>query len=238
MIESASEAQAEEAAEIEPPAGRSWRWQAVAAVVGAGLLLTPFARPTWHAYKREAALRALFGATPAPERSIDPRVTGEFRYAPRPRVNRGVGEEKVETPEQMIIESKAQDVLDDTKGDPSPDAAHARGIAYLVQHDAPQAIAELIAATAARPNDAQAWSDLAAARYLARDYAGAHAAAERALAINPNLNEARFNRALATYRMKPADSIEEWNDYLKHDPTGPWADEAKQWQQEAKDLLP
>ena len=53
-------------------------------------------------------------------------------------------------------------------------------------------------------------------------------AANRAIALDPKLNEARFNKALANDDpKKPAESIREWNDYLKHDPTGPWADEAK-----------
>ena len=62
-----------------------------------------------------------------------------------------------------------------------------------------------------------------------------HDAADRALKLDPNLNEARFNRALATYREMPAESIKEWNEYLKHDPYGPWALEARQMRKDARE---
>jgi len=65
-------------------------------------------------------------------------------------------------------------------------------------------------------------------RSLKRQNKKAIDAANRAIALDPKLNEARFNKALATSDPdKPAETIREWNDYLKHDPTGPWADEAK-----------
>jgi tetratricopeptide (TPR) repeat protein len=128
----------------------------------------------------------------------------------------------------MIVEGRAGEVLEKTKNDRSPAAAHARGIAWLVLNKSDAAIRELTDATSRDPKNAHAWSDLAAAYFVKQQYKEAITAANRALALDPKLNEARFNKALATQRLVPAESIREWTDYLKHDPTGPWAEEANQ----------
>jgi tetratricopeptide (TPR) repeat protein len=256
VIESAAEALAEEQAEtIEPQGRRSWRWLSIAAVIGAVTFSSPFAWTAWQANQVE--IRALIAAIPSEIRAgvewllmpprrrsreaavhelvavvdsskvriLEPRVT-DFGYGSVPPTYRG-GETE-ESAEQLIIEGKAGQVLSNTEGDQSAAAAHARGIAQLVMRKPTAAIEELTAATKAGPNDAKVWSDLAAARYIANDYAGARDAANRALSIDPNLNEARFNRALAMSRLQPAESIKEWTEYLKHDSTSPWATEARQ----------
>lgn len=195
-------------------------WLSAAALVGVGYLLTPIVQTTW-------AMRE-FTATPqGATRIIEPRVTGGFAYAPKPRVNRGVGDGDQVTNDQMIFQGAAGNVLDASKRNHTAAGAHARGIAYLMTKETRPAIDELTSVTKARPDDAKAWSDLAAAQILAGDYPAAHASAERALQIDPKLDEARFNRALATYDLKPEASIPEWNDYLNHDPKSPWAEEAK-----------
>jgi len=228
VVESAAEAQAEEQAEtVEPQGRRSWRWLSIAAVIGAGVWLTPVAQMQWQAYQGKVAMRALY-AEVASHRSrvVEPRVTG-LPFGEKPGVMRGPGDpEKVDN-DQLIIESKANEVLQ-ASGGRSAAEAHARGIAYLLTRHTAAAINELTAATKAGPNDAMAWSDLSAAKLGANDNAGARDAANRALSIDPNLNEARFNRALAISRLQPAESMKEWTEYLKHDSTGPWAKEAHQ----------
>lgn len=197
-------------------------WLSVAAMLGVGYLLMPMARMTW-------AMHELTATPQGKVRIIEPRVTGGFAYAPKPRVPRGpVDEEDASDYQRMEFEGKAGEVLERAKHDHSSAGAHARGIGYLMTKEAQKAVDELTSVTNRRPNDAKAWSDLAAAQILAGHYREAHAAAERALQIDPNLDEARFNRALAMYDIDPKDSLAEWNDYLKHDPNGPWSEEAKE----------
>jgi tetratricopeptide (TPR) repeat protein len=231
IVESASEAQAEEQAEVvEPQGGRSWRWMAVAAVIGGGFFLTPYPQMVRQWQVRTTVLKELV-ETKTTTRPVEPRLAG-FGYAQEPPRMRGGGDpenvpENVEA-EKVIVEGKAGEVLEETKNDRSSAAAHARGVAWLVLQKSDAAIRELTDATSRDPKNAQAWNDLAAAYILNEQNKEAIAAANRALALDPQLNEARFNKALATQRLVPAESIREWNDYLKHDPAGPWAEEANQ----------
>jgi tetratricopeptide (TPR) repeat protein len=228
VVESAAEAQAEEQAEtIEPQGRRPWRWLSIAAVIGAGVLLTPVAQKQWQVYKREVAMRELVDyAASLSTRVIEPRIA-DLPFGEKPRVTRGLDSEG-EKEDQSIITGRASKVIESAANDHSAAAAHARGIAYLLTRDTTAATQELTAATKAGPNDAKAWSDLAAAKLVANDNAGARDAANRALSIEPSLDDARFNRALAVSRLQPAESIKEWTEYLKHDTTGDWAKEARQ----------
>jgi len=227
VVESASELQAEEEEEsIEPRRGRAWRWLSVAAVVSVGVLLTPVTRAKWQAHVLETDKQKLVEAMTLKVRLIEPRLAGFVRRAAPPTYR---GPKDGGAPDVMApAVREAYELLEDTKNDRSADAAHARGIACLVIRSADQAIAEFATAIQKQPDNAQAWSDLSAAYIQNHQSKEAIDAANRAIALDPKLNEARFNRALATYNPdKPAESIREWNDYLKHDPKGPWAEEAK-----------
>jgi tetratricopeptide (TPR) repeat protein len=220
-------------------AAGSWKWMGIAAMVAIGLVLMPFISPRWRTFEhdaairvltlfsrtrqREAAIGALMEALPKDDRMVATRITG-FPYAPHHIMR---GEPGNETPAQMIAEGKAEELIETTAGDDSPESRHARGIAHLLLGRNDDAIKELTSATSAGPNDARAWSDLAAAYFAARKYDQAYQAADRAVQLDPNLNEARFNRALATSNRMPAESKKEWIDYLNHDSTGPWAEEAR-----------
>jgi CHAT domain-containing protein/tetratricopeptide (TPR) repeat protein len=90
-------------------------------------------------------------------------------------------------------------------------------------------------AVTAEANDARAWSDLAAT-YLLRaerldepqDLARALAAADRAVELDPELREARFNQALALERLFLAAEAEQaWQAYGSLDRGTPWAAEAR-----------
>jgi tetratricopeptide (TPR) repeat protein len=216
----------ESAAESEPATRtKSWQWMSIAAAIVLAVILTPFARRTWEIRQRDTAVRELAAMKPGAERLIDPRVTGGFVYAPI-RHNRGSGDDENTDRQQMIFQGKAADVVERTEHDRTPAGRHARGVAELMLKDA-SALNDLTEATKLHPNDASAWSDLAAARYVAGDYAGAHAAAERAIQLNPKLDEAWFNRALASNAIDEKRAVVEWNEYLKHDPSSRWAEEAK-----------
>jgi len=233
IVESASEFQAEEQAEVtEPQGGGAWRWLAIAAVIGGGFFLTPVPRMMWQTHVREATMRELVDA-PLKKRLIEPRLTGGFRYGEW-GVNRGPGDEE-EPIDQMIAKDRAGQVITKTKNDPSADAARDRGVAWLVLNNADKAIKELTTVTEKQPRDARAWSDLAAAYIQKQQYSKAITAANRALALDPKLKEARFNKALATERLVPAESIREWTEYLKHDPYGLWALEARQMRKRAQE---
>jgi len=235
-VESASELQAEEQADsVEPQRRRSWQQLAVAAVIGAVVLTAPIATPNlrqW--YVRTTAMRDLTDKGALKDRLIEPRLTGGFTYGEW-HVTRGGGgpdEDDTDRAHQQLLkeiaEDKARLVLIKTETDHSSDAAHIRGIAALLRHENDRAIAELTTVTQKRPKEAQAWSDLAAAYLQKQQYKEAIDTANRALALDPDLNEARFNKALATSRSKPAQLTAAWNEYLQHDSTSPWANEARE----------
>jgi CHAT domain-containing protein len=85
------------------------------------------------------------------------------------------------------------------------------------------------------PEDAALWSELAVARLAvaketgsALALVGALAADERALALEPDLAEALFNRALTLQRLHLAALARgAWSRYLGADVASPWAEEAR-----------
>ena len=218
VVESAYEARAEESASTV----RRWWLYAAAAAIAAVFLLMPFARVQWRTYQRETKMRELVQELPKADRALSGRLTG-FGYAPHTIVRGAPDEEKDSS--QIIFEGKAAEVLDVTKGDDSPKAAHARGVADMILGDTDKAIEDLTKAAAT--NDPRAWSDLAAAYIAAKKYPEAVAAADRALKIDPKLNDARFNRAMAISYWKPEEEAKAWTEYLKYDPNSPWANEAR-----------
>jgi len=227
VVESASELQAEEEEDnIAPRRGRGWRQFAVAAVIGAVVLSAPFAKTKWQTNVRETEKRELVEMMTLRVRLIEPRLAGFVRGA-KPLTYRSASRPNP-AEEFTPPVRKAYRVLDRLKNDDSADACRTRGIAWLVVGHADQAVNELTKATEKQPNDAQTWNDLAAAYIQNHQSKEAIDAANRAIALDPKLNEARFNKALATDDpKKPAESIREWSNYLQHDPTGPWADEAQ-----------
>jgi hypothetical protein len=78
------------------------------------------------------------------------------------------------------------------------------------------------------PNNPTMLSNLSAAQYEAHKYADAVKSAERALALDPKLAAAAFNRALALEQLNRTASTAAWQQYLKLDSTSAWADEVRQ----------
>jgi tetratricopeptide (TPR) repeat protein len=189
----------------------------------------------WREQRRiDAAMRAVVAAAPAAERTIEPRLSGGFRWAQFRGAQRGPDEQ---TDEETIARGSAADLYDEVGKSSTPAALHAKGVALVVLGDAGNAVDALTAATKARPDDSRAWSDLAAAHYMVamqnaaierQHLAAAIAAADRALTLDPKLDEARFNRALAIELLRPAEAKQAWSDYLKHDATSPWAAEVRE----------
>jgi tetratricopeptide (TPR) repeat protein len=176
-------------------------------------------------------IQQLVAAAPTDRREMEPRLSG-FAWAPL-RVMRG-GDEAAD-PERMRLGGAAGEVLDEAKESTSPESRHAAGVAHLLIDHRDDAIRELNAAARAS-NDANVWSDLAAAHYAAamrsdapQQFAEALKATDRALSLDPELREALFNRALILERLgQRAAALEAWKRYLAADPSSEWAREARE----------
>ncbi len=120
------------------------------------------------------------------------------------------------------------------------DTLVARGRAELLNGDPEAAIATLERARSTVPEVETVALDLACA-YAARgdssrpdDYAMALDLLERLLRSRPDDRATLFNRALVLERMQRFDDAEQaWDRYLKADPSGAWADEARQRKESA-----
>jgi CHAT domain-containing protein len=150
-------------------------------------------------------------------RSVEPRVSRIRTWAP--------------------FRAPARAAADDADGNRGGDrqiAGYDAAIAALI-HGEPRRALDALYAEAASSRDPAVWSDLAAALHetaihhdVAALLAEALAAADYALAIDPNHVDALFNRALMIERLGlPIDAREAWTRYLQVDPTSGWADEAR-----------
>jgi len=187
-------------------------------------------------------------------RLIEPRIVGGFQYAPctaapsspddlipLPQCS---GLPAPQTREYREITDVGIGLQSGTAGAGTGPLLHARGIWRLLwAHDddsASRAVHDLeTAATLAdhEPRtEAEALSDLAAA-YLVRaafkdqplDLILALDASGRALEQQPELPEALFNHALAIESLHlRTEARTAWEDVLNAEPTGPWAEEARQ----------
>jgi tetratricopeptide (TPR) repeat protein len=106
----------------------------------------------------------------------------------------------------------------------------AAGVAQLLVGDHDAAVEALEHAAAAEPARAAYHNDLAAA-YLARgrawderaDFEKSQRAAERALALDPALDEAYFNQALALDALgRTREAEDAYRQALARDPQSPW----------------
>lgn len=169
-------------------------------------------------------------------RSVEPRITGGFRWAPLRAVKRG-GAEALEGSSPVLTAAALRTIQD------APEDRHATGIAQLLIGNAAaaQSTLETIAG-----NDAKVWCDLAAARYtiaLTKDdpvqLPRALAAADAALKLEPGLAEARFNRALILERLGLRDlAREQWETYLAADSGSGWANEARDHVRQLQPIRP
>jgi len=99
-----------------------------------------------------------------------------------------------------------------------------------------RAVRGLAKAAGTNPEDAESWSNLAAARFVLAqqlddpaELVRALSAAQRAVRLDPSLPEARFNQALILDLIPlPEQAIAAWNEYLKLDGSSGWAREARE----------
>lgn len=215
------------------------RWpKASYAGLAAALVLIVFGGLLWRSYSRKSDIeRGLVALNEAylQQRPSEARITG-LEYAPAP-ATRGASD-KFDYAARDRAERLLHDAANEQK---TPAALHALGRLYLAERQYDKAIGQFEAALASAPNDAQLLSDFGAALMerggnhpsegkdgaALSDYARALEHLNRALAINPSLVDAVFNRALLYQRMNlPRQAAAEWRHYLQLDPNSPWAEEA------------
>jgi CHAT domain-containing protein len=166
-------------------------------------------------------------------RFVEPRLTGGFQYGRFIRL-RGDTPEGLDAQSPSVLAAVAR-IRERAQADTSAETLGALGITYLVSGDVGAAVKALESATAQAPENARLQSDLSAA-YLVRangldepaDIPKGLEAAEKAVALKDAPTEAWFNRALALESLHLTDAARKaWDDYLKHDPSSQWADEAR-----------
>jgi hypothetical protein len=197
----------------------------------AALVLVVRLQPTWWTGGVDPKLADLVEAV-GEERTVEARLTGGFKYGPLRSPMRSGG--RVGPTDNWSLLAAAGRIREVAEKDPRPENLHALGIAHLVIGEYDEAIVGL-ERRAADDADARLQSDLAAALLArasamgkAEDLPLALAAADRAIALDESLLEARFNRALALDRLQRRPQAEEaWEDYLRRDPSTAWSAEAR-----------
>jgi len=209
---------------------RGWNpWLAVAAALILALLTVPALRRS-----RITPAEQLIELTPRSARIVEPRVAGGFPWVPWRGTERS-GDTAADAA-RLRLGGLAGEWMQRADAEKTPDAQHAAGVALLLAERPLDALPRLQDAAQRSPDDAQAWSDLAAAQYAAAAqtaraslYPEALAAADQALRIDGEFAEALFNRALILERMGVTQAAREaWERYLKADPSSAWSSEARE----------
>jgi tetratricopeptide (TPR) repeat protein len=167
---------------------------------------------------------------PLSARRIEPRLSGGFRWAPYRNL---MASTQDKSSEELTAGSVAGQVLHELKEDKSARALHAKGIAHLVRGEAAAAVSALRKSADLAPRDARIWNDLAAALYMnaqvEAEWRDALEAARRAIRLDPRQIEPYFNVALILERIGTKEEVRSaWGEYLRHDPSSDWSDEAKE----------
>lgn len=180
-----------------------------------------------HAIPADAPLRGLVVASQKVEwRTVEPRLSGGFAW----KAFRSPGDSN-----EHPVTAAALTVVERARRLAASNDDHAGAIGSLVAGDSEHAIRALEGVGGITPS-AAAWSDLAAARYIASvkrnepwRLGNALAAADAALRLEPSLPEAWFNRALIVERLGLRDLARaSWQKYLSVDNKSDWAGEARQ----------
>lgn len=208
----------------------------VAASVSIALLLAlGIWRFFFHHSDLERGLTAL-NAAYREQRPTEARISG-FEYAPI-TVTRG-GQERVD----YVARQRAERLLLDAAAeDPGPESYQALGKFYLAEGEFDKAVDQFEQALTQSPNSPQIHSDLGAALLESSKQAKSSGNSgktlallsqslehiNKALALNPGLPEALYNKALCLqYMLLPEQAKEAWQAYLARDPKSKWADEAR-----------
>jgi CHAT domain-containing protein/tetratricopeptide (TPR) repeat protein len=175
-------------------------------------------------------------------RTMEVRIPGA-KYAPM-RVERATGGSSLDkSPSLLKAEALIGENLRKNPGDPVWLQAKAR--ADLLDGNPESAIKSLQRALETQPDDPHLLTDLGSAYFVraesadhATDYGNAIESLSKALAKSPDDPIALFNRALSCERMfLYAQAVGDWEHYLRIDPQGEWAEDARANLQRVKQKL-
>ncbi len=165
-------------------------------------------------------------------RTLEVRIPGA-KYAPM-QAERGAQRSDFDKPQSLL---KAEDLIGENlrKNPNDPAWLQARARAELLDGNYESAIKALQRALESQPDSASLLTDLGSAYYLRAesadrpiDYGNAIESFGKALAKSPDDPIALFNRALACERMfLYTQAVDDWEHYLRVDPQGEWAEEAR-----------
>lgn len=203
----------------------------------AALILVAVALSVWRVSFRQSevergllALNAAFRA----QRPLQSRISN-LDYAPY-LDTRGAGNEKIDQNELRRADITLSEELNKNA---TPAARHAVGKVHLGKKEFDKAIQQFDEARKGDSNNAQLYSDLGAA-WLEKSHTEPEGPAQtslnrsleyldKALALNPALPEAVFNRALCQeYLGRSKAAKDDWLNYLKLDSSSAFATEANQ----------
>ena len=115
------------------------------------------------------------------------------------------------------------------KDKPAPEVHHALGKVYLAQGRFDEAMKEFEGSLKGDQNNAQVYNDIGVAWLQKGDFNRSLENFNKALQLDGNLHEALFNRALSYEKQSRTEQAKaDWGEYLKRDPSSPWAAEARQ----------
>jgi tetratricopeptide (TPR) repeat protein len=227
-LEIANETIATRTANAQQAPARTW-WLAAAAAIVIAVISLAVLRP----WREASSTDRLIELAPRSARGVEARLSGGFPWAAYRGPMRA--EDAESDPQRMRLVGAAGDIVAGADRNRSADAQQAAGVALVLVDQPMQAIARLEEAVKTAPKDAAAWSDLAAAQYAAALHLNrpsllpaALESADRALRLDPQLAEARFNRALTLERLGlTQEARAAWKHYLEIDAASPWAVEAR-----------
>lgn len=202
--------------------GRSRMFAAAGVLLAAAAALVVVLRPG------DAPLDPLVAAVGA-ERMIAARPTGGFRYGALRSTLRSEGSN-----DRLAVKAVEADLGEQARSGKLPQV-HAWGVAQLLAGETASSVRTLERVAEQSPDVAAYHADLGAARltlYLNEgrdaDALAALGSLDRALTLDPSLEEARFNRALLLGALGRRDEARTaWDDYLAVDGRSAWADEAR-----------
>ncbi|MCS6806369.1 MAG: zf-HC2 domain-containing protein [Acidobacteriota bacterium] len=159
------------------------------------------------------------------ERLLQARLTGGFPYAPY-HAERNAASATGNQTALALAEQLLKSAVAKTN---SAAAHHALGRYYLLSRQPEQALSALTQALSQQPTSAEIQCDIGVAYMQRADLSGALRAFDQALAHNPRLPEALFNRALCLQLLSRwSDARAAWQQYLAVDWSSAWAEEARQ----------
>jgi len=175
-------------------------------------------------------------------RTLQLRIPGA-KFAPTQVERGGSTSNQDRSPALLKAEALVDENLRKNPNDPVWLQAKAR--ADLLEGNYESAIRSLERVLETQPESPNLLSDFALAYYeravstgLVSDLNKAMNFLEGALAKSPNDPTVLFNRAIVSERMLLYDqAVDDWNRYLRVDPTGPWADDARSRLAALKDKL-